>query len=248
VTNDAKDSVGLTREETIRRNAEELREAARILGVSEIVELGYETDCLVDVPLVALRERIVYLLRKHRPYAVFTFDPFASYEGNRDHVRAAQATEEAFWVACFDLHHPEHLAEGLAPFSVCERWYFARRHPDANRAEDVTATLERKIDALCAHRTMMRNTLNQSRLQVRTWGRRVPLLDLAFDGDITPLLSQVIEDQARSAAERLGLGEGRFAEAFRLERFGDLEELFQAASEVLPDAPPAPVRVGLDQT
>lgn len=37
VTDDRKDSVGLPVEETIRRNAAELREAARILGVHEIV-------------------------------------------------------------------------------------------------------------------------------------------------------------------------------------------------------------------
>jgi LmbE family N-acetylglucosaminyl deacetylase len=82
VTDDCRDSVGLTLEETRRRNTEELHQAARILGIAEIVELGYETDCLADVSEVALRERFVYLFRKYRPYAVFTFDPFGLYEGN----------------------------------------------------------------------------------------------------------------------------------------------------------------------
>jgi LmbE family N-acetylglucosaminyl deacetylase len=74
VTDNRKDSLGLSIEETIQRNAEELRTAARILGIAEIVELGFETDTLADVLLGRLRERIVYLLRKHRPYAVFTGD------------------------------------------------------------------------------------------------------------------------------------------------------------------------------
>lgn len=60
VTDDRKDSVGLSIEETIQKNAEELREAARILGIHEIVELGFETDLLADIPLGLLRERIVY--------------------------------------------------------------------------------------------------------------------------------------------------------------------------------------------
>ncbi len=68
-----------------------------------------------------------YLFRKHKPYAVFTFDPFGLYENNQDHVRVAQAVDEAFWVSCFDKHYPEHFKEGLEPFSVCERWYFARQ-------------------------------------------------------------------------------------------------------------------------
>ena len=72
VTDDCKDSVGLTIEETTARNKEELHKAAGILGVSEIVEVGFETDTLADIPLGKLRERIVYLFRKYRPYAVFT--------------------------------------------------------------------------------------------------------------------------------------------------------------------------------
>lgn len=96
VTNDATDSVGLTREETLRANAAELREAAAALGIFCIEELGYETDTLADASEVDLREQIVYLIRKYRPFTVFTLDPYASYEPNRDHVRVAQAVEESF--------------------------------------------------------------------------------------------------------------------------------------------------------
>jgi LmbE family N-acetylglucosaminyl deacetylase len=67
VTDDCKDSVGLTMEEAKKRNAGQLREAAGHMGVSEIVELGYVTDCLADVPLVGLREKIVYLFQNHLP-------------------------------------------------------------------------------------------------------------------------------------------------------------------------------------
>lgn len=247
VTNDAKDSVGLTVEETKERNSVELREAARILGVAEIVELGFETDCLADLSLVALRERIVYLLRKHRPFAVFSFDPFGIYEGNMDHIRVAQAVEDAFWIACFDLHHPEHFAEGLTPFSVCERWYFGRNLPDANHAVDVTATLARRIEAMCAHRTMMRNTINQFILQLATCGRRVPLLEKSRDGDMKPLLSDIVSNQARAVAEKYGFGKDRFAEEFRLMRFGEMEELLQSLSEPIAGVEPSPLKPGLDR-
>src|SRR5689334_13638593 len=56
VTNDETDSIGLSRDETIRINTEELHAAARIMGIQEIVELGYVTDCLGDVSRVELRE------------------------------------------------------------------------------------------------------------------------------------------------------------------------------------------------
>ncbi len=233
VTDDSRDAVGLTLEQAKARNAVELRDAARILGVAEIVELGFPTDCLADTSAVALRERFVFLFRRHRPHTVLTFDPYASFEGNLDHVRVAQAVEEAFWVSCFDLHHPEHLAEGLETFSVCERWYFARRSPEPNHVVDVTDFLDTKIDAVCAHATMMRNTINQFRLQLRTAGRRVPLLDACFEGDVRPMVDAFLRGQASAAAASGGLPEGRSAEVFRRERFGDLEELFEAMGEPL---------------
>jgi LmbE family N-acetylglucosaminyl deacetylase len=234
VTDDRKDSVGLSIEATIQKNAEELRESARILGIQEIIELGFETDMLADIPLGKLRERIVYLFRKYRPYAVFSFDPDGLYENNQDHVRVAQAVDEAYWVACFDKHYPEHFTEGLEPFSVCERWYFARQLPGVTHVEEVSGTIERKIMALCAHREMMRNTINQSRLQLATWGKQVPWLAQSMEGDLRPLLGMFIQEQARAAAVQAGLdGETCLAESFRMVRFGDMEPLFQMMAEPL---------------
>jgi LmbE family N-acetylglucosaminyl deacetylase len=263
VTDDRKDSLELSIEETIQRNTAELHEAARILGISEIVELNYETDCLADVSLVDLRERFVFLIRKYRPYALFSFDPYGLYENNQDHIRVAQAVDEALWVACFDKHHPEHFEEGLEPFSVCERWYFARQLRDPNHAEDISEFLEAKIEALCAHREMMQNTMNQYVLQLRTWGRRMPWLEQSIDGDLKPLIALVMQEQANAVAAQFELGEGRMGEAFRLERFGDLEPLFQEMSVPIKESEPPTegfrpsgttehnsiiLRPGLDQT
>jgi len=249
VTDDRKDSVGLSVEETLRRNTDGLHAAARILGIQETVELGFETDTLADVPLGKLRERFVYLFRKLKPYAVFTFDPDGRYENNQDHMRVAQAVDEAFWVSCFDKHYPEHFAEGLEPFSVCERWYFARSLPEVTHVEEIGATFERKVLALCAHREMMRNTIQQSRLQLRTWGKRVDWLDASMDGDLRPLLATFLQEQAKAVAVEAGLdGETSLGEAFRLVRFGDLEPLFQMMAVPLDEAiEPAPLRDGLDQ-
>ena len=249
VTDDRKDSVGLSFEETIARNTEELHKAGAILGIREIVELSFETDMLADVPLGRLRERMVHLFRKYKPYAVFTFDPFGLYENNQDHVRVAQAVDEAFWVSCFDKHYPEHLTEGLDPFSVCERWYFARQLPKVTHYEEVSKTIERKINAVCAHREMMRNTINQYQLQLKTWGRQVPWLQESKDGDLKPLVGMFLQEQAKGLAQAAGWDtELHLAEAFRMERFGDLEPLFQMMAEPLEYATPAPVRAELDQT
>jgi len=218
VTDDRFDSVGLTVEETLERNALELREAAGILGVAEVVDLGFRTDCLADTPLGSLRERAVWLLRRFRPHTVLSFDPADRFEDNQDHVRVAQAVAEAFWVSCFDKHHPEHLAEGLAPFAPAERWYFSRSGLDANHVVDITDHLERKVQAACAHGTMMRNVANQYRLQFRASGLEVPGLEAAVEGEGLPrLVHAYVTGVSGAVARKAGLPEGHFAEAYRRE-------------------------------
>lgn len=58
VTNDETDSIGLSREEIICINTEQMHQAAKIMGIQEIVELGYVMDCLGDVSRVELRENL----------------------------------------------------------------------------------------------------------------------------------------------------------------------------------------------
>jgi len=242
VTDDCKDSVDSTLEETVRVNTEQLAEAAKIMGVHEIVELNYETDCLADVSEVDLRERMVYLFRKYRPYSVYSFDPFGINEGNMDHVVVSQAVEEAYWVSCFDLHYPEHLEEGLEPFSVCERWYYGRDLPGANHAEDVTEHIEAAVDALCAHDMMMNNMVNQYRLQAKTWGKTIPSLEEAYGGDLRPLLTKFLYGRAQAVASKFNMDTSQLAESFRVTRFGGFEDLFQSEGIPIPGAPTAPKR------
>ncbi len=238
ITNDDKDTMDLpTKAETELANAREFKEAARLLHASEVVELGFVTDVLGDTSMVALRERIVFCFRKYKPYAVFSFDPYAIYEPNLDHVRVAQAVEEAFWVSNFHLHYPEHIAQGYQPHAVCERWYFARVPVDPNQVVDITPYMDQKIDAMCAHDKMVRNTIHQLKLQLDTWGRRVPSVDDALQGDIKPLISKFFKQNAELVAQQYGLGERRYGEIFRVNRFGAWEEFVQQESEPLPGEP-----------
>ncbi len=235
VTDDSRDSVGLSVKETITRNRDQLSRAAAILGINGIIELGFETDTLADVPLGRLRERFVYLFRKHRPYAVFSFDPYGLYENNQDHIRVAIAVDEAYWVSCFDKHHPEHFQEGLEPFSVYERWYFARQLQNVTHYEEITEYMEKKVEALCTHREMMRNTLNQYRLQSRTWGKTIPWLEEAIAGNPRQAITTFLHGQALAHAARAGWEKGVMAEAYRLDRFGDLDPLFESTAIPLHD-------------
>ena len=227
VTDDRWDSVGSDEATTIEANRAEFEQSCAVLGVDEIDELGYPTDTLGDVSTVELRERIIRAVRTHRPYALVSFDPYAMYgEDNLDHVTVARAVDESFWTSQFDLHHPEHLEEGLAPHGCFERWYFGRRVIDVTDVVDISATLDRKIAAGCCHRTMMLNFFNQLRLQADTGGWAIPAIDEALAaGRIDDLLPRLL----RSASERVGADHGvAFAEEFRIVTFGGMQGLLDA--------------------
>lgn len=224
VTDDRWDSVGMTEAATIVANKAEFEAAARLLGIAETVELGYATDVLGDVSEVGLREHIIRLVRTHSPYALVTFDPYAMFgEDNQDHIKLAAAVDESFWTSQFDLHHPEHLAAGLAPHGVFERWYFGRSVVRVTDVVDIADVLERKIAAVMCHTTPLRNIANQLRLQARTGGWAVPMLDAAAEGgDLRPLVEHLLRHRAAANAAPYGL---TAAEQFRVVRFGGLQSL-----------------------
>jgi LmbE family N-acetylglucosaminyl deacetylase len=233
VTDDRWDSVGMSEHDTIVANAAELRASCEVLGVDTIVEFGMATDVLGDTSTVALRERIIREVRRHRPYALVTLDPHSRFaEDNLDHVVVSRAVDEAFWTSQFDLHHPEHLAEGLAPHGCFERWYAGRRVGQVTDVVDIASTLDRKVRAAACHRTMLRNYANQLVLQARTGGWELPLAaDAARSGDVAPLIEPLLHAEAAAVGARYGLAA---AEELRVVTFGGLGALLEQAGRRIP--------------
>ena len=237
VTDDRWDSVGSDEASTAAANRSEFEQAATILGVHDIVELGYPTDTLGDVSTVELRERIIHAVRTYRPYALVSFDPYAMYgEDNLDHVTVARAVDESFWTSQFDLHHPEHFdevsahtGEPLAPHGCFERWYFGRRVVEVTDVVDISTTLDRKVAAGCCHRTMMRNFFNQLRLQSDTGGWRLPAVEEALAaGDVSAVLSSMLRAGSEGLGATYGVGA---AEEFRVVTFGGMQRLLDSLGE-----------------
>ena len=222
VTDDRRDSVGLSETETIAANAAEFRAAAQALGISEVIDLGYATDDLRDVSEIALREKIVRQIRTHKPYALVSFDPRARHaEDNQDNIKVATAVDEAFHASQLALNHPEHRAAGLSPHGCFERWYFGRRMMEATDVVDVTGVMERKLGAALRHRTILRAYADQLRRQAATGGWEAPMLDaIAAGGDPRPLMEGLLRAGAKAAGQRHAL---EAAEEFRVVRFSGLE-------------------------
>jgi len=106
---------------TAVREAEQ-RAAADLLGVSEIMHLGYPDGYLT--PTLDLRRDIVRQIRRLRPDLLIAQNPARRMDGNPfighpDHLATGEATLAAVYPAARDrLNFPELLDEGLEPWKV----------------------------------------------------------------------------------------------------------------------------------
>lgn len=139
--------VGATREA-------ELMEATGRLGVPpEDVVFLREMDGQL-MPDLDLREKIVRMIRTHRPDVIITHDPFRPYALHSDHRAVGLATTDAVYPTARDpLYFPEHYRAGLQPHKTAELWYFGPEHPD--KFIDITDTFDLKIHALRAHQSQI---------------------------------------------------------------------------------------------
>jgi LmbE family N-acetylglucosaminyl deacetylase len=103
---------------------------------------------------MTFREKIVRQIRTHRPDILITHDPFRPYALHPDHRAVGiTAVDSVYPTARDPLYFPEHLREGLEPHKVAELWLYGSETPDTYI--DVSATFDRKIDALKAHESQV---------------------------------------------------------------------------------------------
>ena len=147
----------MTRDALAPIREEEQRSACRVLGIPEVVLLGYEDGMLE--PSLALRRDLTRVIRRYRPDAVVCGDPTvrfygASYLNHPDHRAAADATLDAvFPSAETRLIFPELLEEGLEPHHVTTVFIHGAQRPDT--FVDISRVLEIKLAALRAHKSQM---------------------------------------------------------------------------------------------
>jgi LmbE family N-acetylglucosaminyl deacetylase len=132
----------------------EQRAAADVLGVGEIVHLGYPDGYLT--PSLDLRRDIVRQIRRFRPELVIAQNWQRRDDGNPfiahpDHLATGEATLAAVYPAARDrLNFPE-LArdEGLEPWKVRQVLVTGVERP--NLWIDVSQTMQRGLEAVRCH-------------------------------------------------------------------------------------------------
>ena len=135
----------------------ETHAAARILGVKEVVLLGYPDGTLE--PTLGMRRDLTRVIRRARPDVVVCSDPTVRFYGNEymnhpDHRAVASAALDAvFPSAETGAIFPELVAEGLAPHKVKQVFLAGSLDPDV--FVDIAATPAAKCRALKAHRSQV---------------------------------------------------------------------------------------------
>ncbi len=177
----------------ITRRQHEAREAAHRLGAASVTFLGF-----VDGELGSgadERALVCEVIRKIKPSIVLGHDPWKRYRLHPDHRHAGWVTVDGI-VAARDPHFfpglgvPHHRPDALLLFEADE----------PNHVEAIDPYVSTKVDALMAHESQWRSTMN---IEVGT----------PAEADGRAAFADRIAAQARADGD---LGSGGYAEAFRL--------------------------------
>ncbi len=138
------------------RHAEQIA-AAAVVGVSIVHFLGYADGTLE--PTLELRRELTRLIRELKPQRVVCQDPTTvfvdkNYINHPDHRAAGEAAIYAVFPSAETRPiFPELLNEGFEPHKVEELWLTLTVTPDT--FVDISATIDRKIEALLCHRSQV---------------------------------------------------------------------------------------------
>lgn len=164
--------------ELARAREDEQRRAAAIVGYAGVTFLHQPDGNLVND--LSLREMLVREIRTFRPDAVFCGDPEVVIHGggginHTDHRAAAMAAVDAVYPAARNpMAFPSLARNGLAAHRVRRLYLMWSNQPDV--WIDVTATADRKIEALRSHASQLHDAesvFNRVRGRLAEQGARV---------------------------------------------------------------------------
>jgi LmbE family N-acetylglucosaminyl deacetylase len=167
------DNTEITSEELVKIRQQEQLNAGKVLGLHNVVFLGYEDSMLQ--PTLDLRRDIAREIRRYRPDVLICMGPTRQltgngYIGHPDHFASGEAALSAVFPTARDrLTFPELLQEGLEPHKVREVWIM--EHDNADKYVDVTDFIETSIAALKEHKSQV--TAEEADKYMRQWRSRV---------------------------------------------------------------------------
>ena len=225
VGNDEKEGWGMTPEEAAFRNRTEGEAAAKLLGISEVVSFGYRSSELRDVPHTTIRDRLIWLIRHHRPTVLIFPNPHTEHDRNLDSYYAGAAAEDAWHCARYQNFLPAPGPRALPTHVVPEVYYYSppldprRREPESSSTfvpqalqVDIAGSFAKKLKAAQAMRTVNRSMAMRLKQSLEASGRRLPLLSSVDEAAVDKLAEENLRGLAQICAEG---GSFTMAEEFR---------------------------------
>jgi LmbE family N-acetylglucosaminyl deacetylase len=199
--------------DTVVANELDNEEVARALGLNRVFNLDYRNHRMEDIDIIELKARLIFLFRVLKVDTVISYDPWGHDEENPDHWVTGRVAEEACWMSGMGNEYPEHMAAGLRPHTVKERYYFvAKPGQPYNRVVDTSSSIDRKIAAIVECRSQGRGDRgSRLRAELAREGRRLPILgndDRTADREY---VRHFLLDQDKTLGRQYGL---EYAEPF----------------------------------
>jgi len=147
----------MTSQQLVEIRSREQQNAGKILGLSQVVFLGYE-DAMLQ-PTLELRRDIAREIRRHRPDVLICDSPVRhlngdGWIGHPDHYAAGEAAMSAVFPTARDrLTNPELLEEGLEPHKVRELWVTGQM--DQDLYVDVSQHMDTAVKAIQQHKSQV---------------------------------------------------------------------------------------------
>lgn len=141
--------VSFTREALATARRQETLDAARVLGLREVIFLGrHDGELVADL---ALRAEIAGAYRRLQPDTVFTFDPFWPGQAHPDHTAAGRAAVDAYMPSKMELYHPEQFVGGIKVADVKRFFFFGGSNREGEITIDISSVWAVKVAATRCH-------------------------------------------------------------------------------------------------
>ncbi|MEO7653149.1 MAG: PIG-L family deacetylase [Bryobacteraceae bacterium] len=225
--NDEKNSAGLNPAETRLANDQESDDAARMLGVKEVVRMNHKSGELAQVSVNEMRSQIMTLIRLYRPQMIFHPDPWVHYQPDWDQFWAGRASEESSYGSS-NYFLPEVGKLGFAGYGVPETFYYAAGRPYRPgegghqgarfRGLDITAVFEQKLAAIEALRTANHRYAMEVKQRLAAAGRSSSKLAVIDDASTRALMRAWVSELAETVGAKHGF---RYGEEFNYHGRGD---------------------------
>lgn len=191
----------MSRERLAELREAEQRAACAVLGVDDVTFLGHRDGYLE--PGIPARRQVAAEIRRHRPELVITLNPELrwsswGYINHPDHRAVGDLVLHCINPAASTrLWDTSLLDEGLEPWDVAELWLMG--FGDGLDLVDISATFERKLEALRCHATQLNDWDPEPRLREMAAGRAEPV-DAELVESYTALRFRVLDDAGSELA------------------------------------------------